>query len=133
MIRTTIPSIVEFHAVNFKQEVRAAIISSKRVIHTIKSIARYASNAAHIQRIKEDLNRVHHQDTPNCQKLRNYLTVIGARISNCRKHVENVQPMYEKVHSVVLQRINYPPSVESRSVTPFTFSQPVVRLLVHVP
>ena len=62
--------IVEFHAVNFKEEVRAAIISSKRIIHTVNSIARYASNAAHIQRIKEDLSvslSVHHQDTPNCQ------------------------------------------------------------------
>ena len=47
--------IVEFHAENFKQEVRAAIISSRRVLHTVKSAARYASNAAHIQRIK-DLN-----------------------------------------------------------------------------
>ena len=118
--------IVQFHALNFQQDVSAAIISSRRVVHAVKSIARYATNAAHIQRIKEELNS-HHQDASNCQKLRSYLTVISARISNCRKHVENIQPMYEKVHScsvVILQR-EHPPL---DSLTPFMFS-PILRLL----
>ena len=108
--------IVEFHALNFKQEVRSAIISSRRVMHAVKSIARYASNSAHIQRIEEELNS-HHQDTSKCQKLRGYLTVISARISNCRKRVENIQPMYEKVYGEVLQRIDHSASLVEPSVT----------------
>ena len=43
--------------------------------------------------------------------------MISARISNCRKHVENIQPMYEKVHSEVLQRIDHSASVVEPSVT----------------
>ena len=41
---------IEFHAKNFKQDVRAAIISSRRVLHTVKSVARYASNASLVPR-----------------------------------------------------------------------------------
>jgi hypothetical protein len=97
--------IVELHTQNFKQEVSEAVISSKGVIRTIKSVARYASNANHIQRIKEDLNIPQLQGETSCQNLRHYLTVLSRRISNCHKRMKVIRPIYEKVHNVILQHV----------------------------
>ena len=52
--------------------------------------------------------------------------MISAQISNCRKNMEYIQSMYEKVYSIVLQH-NQPPLEPVR--TPFTCTFfPFVRL-----
>ena len=100
--------IIKFEIENFKQAVREAVISSKGVKSTIRSLAKFASNTDQIQRIKENLNLdLPHQDA-NYQELKSYLTVIGQRVSNCCKHMEKIQPMYKKVHNLVLKH-NHPP------------------------
>ena len=119
--------IVKFNTEDFKQAVREAVISSEDIIDSIKSIAKYASNANHIQRIKEDLNQVPEQD-PSCQKLKSYLTVINQRVGNCRKLIEEIQPIYKKVHNVMLKCTNPP----LESVATVTSTVPMLQRIVDI-
>ena len=118
--------MVKFELENFKQAIRELVIASRGVRSTIKSLAKYASNADHIQRIKEDLS-VPQQDETSCEKLKSYLAVVSQRISNCRKNVEKIQPMYKKVHDLVTQH-NHPP-LDPAAATTFAVPQFVRRLI----
>lgn len=93
---------IEFKIENFNQAVRELITKSNGFKNTIKGLAKYASNAGQIQRIKDDMRS---GDGVN-HSINSYLKVIGGRMSNCRKHVEKIQPEYEKLHDEIVFKQN---------------------------
>ena len=74
-----------------KQAFKKVIIFSDRYVAACKNLAKYSSNARHIQSIKDDL------EDGSVQKLKRYLGDVSNRVAICCQRLDEYTDMFEKL------------------------------------
>lgn len=106
--------IISFELENFKQKVRETIISSRDVKNAVRSLAGYTSNKTQTEQLKEELGSQCHGDY---HKLKDFLKIVGERISSCRKRSQRMRPKYEETHNLLLNSWEQQHPRSARTVT----------------